>query len=94
MTHTVYNNGCCVPQFIFDSLHTPNEQHPRKRLAKLTMKNVIADLGMLKEDEGCCIEQIANFCEKERYHVMHYILSISCLKPIKITFQQTKAYHD
>ena len=45
MAHVVYKNGCCVPQFIFDTLHNPSEQNPRKRLAKLTMKNVIGDLG-------------------------------------------------
>ena len=71
MAHAVYKNGCCVPQFIFDTLHNPNEQNPRKRLAKLTMKNVIDDLGMLKEDEGCCMEQVANFCKKERLYIMH-----------------------
>ena len=41
MAHAVYNDGCCVPHFIFDTLH-----NPRKRLAKLTMKNVIDVLGM------------------------------------------------
>ena len=66
MAHAVYNNGCCVPQFILDTLHNPNEQNPRKRLAKSTMKNVIDDLGMLKEDEGCCIEQVAHFCKKKK----------------------------
>ena len=66
MAHAVYKNGCCVPQFIVDTLHNPNEQKPRKRLAKLTITNVIDDLGMLQEDEGSCIEQVANFCKKER----------------------------
>ena len=66
MAHAVYKNGCCVPQFIFDTLHNPKDQNPRKRLAKLSMKNVIDDLGMLEEDEGCCIEQVANCCNKER----------------------------
>ena len=28
------------------------------------MKNVIDDFGMVREDEGCCIAQIANLCNK------------------------------
>lgn len=31
------------------------------------MNNVVDDLGMLKEDEGCCIAQVADFCKKEQY---------------------------
>ena len=65
MAHAVYKNGCCVPEFIFDTLHNPNEQNPRKRLAKLTMKNAIAELGVLKDDEGCCIEQVANLLQNK-----------------------------
>ena len=60
MANAGYNNGCCVPQFIFDTLHNPNEKNPRKRIAKLTMKHVIDDLGMVREDEGCCVAQMAN----------------------------------
>ena len=60
MANAVNTNDCCVPQFIFDTLHNPSENNPRKRIAKLTMTNVIDDLGMQREDEGCCIEQIAN----------------------------------
>ena len=89
MAHAGYNNGCCVPQFIFDTLHNPSEKNPRKRLAKLSMKNVIDDLGMVREDEGCCIAQIANLCKKEKLHITHWISSISCLKPIKILHQET-----
>ena len=74
MAHAVYNNGCCVPQIIFDTLHNPNEQNPRRRLAKLTMNNVIDDLGMLKEDEGCCIQRFATFCRKE--NVTYYALDL------------------
>ena len=72
MANAGYNNGCCVPQFIFDTLHNPNETNPRKRIAKLTMKNVIDDLGMVREDEGCCIAQIANLCNKRK--VIYYAL--------------------
>ena len=25
MPNAGYNNGCCVPQFIFDTLHNPND---------------------------------------------------------------------
>ena len=66
MANAVNTNGCCVPQFIFDTLHNPSENNPRKIIAKLTMKNVIDELGLTKEDEGCSIEQIANFCKKKK----------------------------
>ena len=36
------------------------------------MKNAIDNLGMLKEDEGCCTEQVANFCNKRK--VTYYAL--------------------
>ena len=73
MAHVVYNNGCCVQQLIFDILHNPNEQNPRNRLANLTMNNAIDDLGMPKENEGCCIEQIANFCRKKKGNILCFI---------------------
>ena len=30
MANAGYNNGCCVPQFIFDTLHNPNEKKTKK----------------------------------------------------------------
>jgi hypothetical protein len=30
------------------------------------MQNVIGDLGVQAEDEGCCVAQIANLCKKEK----------------------------
>ena len=36
------------------------------------MKAVINDLGMVREDEGCCIAQIANLCNKRK--VTYYAL--------------------
>jgi hypothetical protein len=30
------------------------------------MQNVIDDLGMQAEDEGCCVAQIANFCQRRK----------------------------
>ena len=36
------------------------------------MKNVIGDLGMVREDEGCCIAQIANLCNERK--VIYYAL--------------------
>ena len=30
------------------------------------MKDVIDDLGLLKEDEGCCMAQVADFCKKRK----------------------------
>ena len=36
------------------------------------MKKVIDDLGMVREDEGCCIAQIANLCNKRK--VIYYAL--------------------
>ena len=57
----------------YDTLHNPNEKKkPRKRKAKSTMKNAIDDLGMVKEDEGCCITQNANLCNKRK--VIYYAL--------------------
>jgi len=53
-------------QFILDTLHNPNEKGPRNRLAKLIMQNVIDDLGMQAEGEGCCVAQIANLCQKRK----------------------------
>ena len=29
-----YTNGCCVPQFIFDTLHNPSEENPRNIIAQ------------------------------------------------------------
>ena len=52
MANAVHTNGCCVPQLIFDTLHNPNEKNPRHIIAKLTMKHVIDDLGMQREEEG------------------------------------------
>ena len=53
MANAGHNACCCVPQqFIFDTLHNTNEKHPRKRIAKLTMKNATGDLGMQTEDGG------------------------------------------
>ncbi len=73
MANAGYNDNCCVPKYIFNTLHNPNETNPRKRLAKLTMKNVIDDLGMVTEDEGCSIAQIANLCNKRK--VIYYALN-------------------
>ena len=47
-------------------IHNTNEKNPRKRTAKFIMKNVIGDLGMQAEDEGCCISQNADLCQKRR----------------------------
>ena len=30
MAHAVYKNGCCVPQFIFDTLHNPSKTQINK----------------------------------------------------------------
>ena len=30
MANAGYNNGCCVPQFIFDTLHNPNEKRKQE----------------------------------------------------------------
>ena len=67
-------DGCCVPQIIFDTLNNPNEKNPRRRIAKLTMKHVIDDLGMEREYEGCCIARIANLCNKRKviYYAMDF----------------------
>ncbi len=71
MLDAIHTNGCCVPRYMFELLNYNFETNPRKKIARLTMKNVIDDLGMLKEDEGCCIAQVADFWKKEKYHYMH-----------------------
>ena len=48
-----YTYGCCVPHFIFDTLHNPSEKKENIKITKLSMKSVIDDLGMQAEDEGC-----------------------------------------
>ena len=60
-----------------------------ERIAKLDLTNVIGDLGMQTEDEGCCISQIADLCQKEDLYIMRWASNINCLKPIKIRHQQT-----
>ena len=94
MAHAVYKNGCCVPQLIFDIAHNPSEQNPRRRLANLTMKDVIDDLGMLKEDEGCCIERIANFCRKRKvtYYALDFKHKLSETNKDDVSKTET-AYH-
>ena len=73
MANAGYNNGCCVRQFIFDTLHNTSEKNNlRKRIATFTMKNVIGDLGMAREDEGCCITQSVDLCNKIK--VIYYAL--------------------
>ena len=63
MLDAIHTNGWCVPQYMFELLNNKLETNPRKKIARLTLKNVIDDLGMLKEDEGCCIAQVADFCK-------------------------------
>ena len=67
-----YTNGCCVPQFIFNTLHNTNDKHPIRIISKLIMQNVIDDLGMQTEDEGCCLAESANLCQTR--NVIHYAL--------------------
>ena len=64
MLDAIHTNGCCVPRYMFDLLNNELATNPRKKIVRLTIKNVIDDLGMLKEDEGCCIAQVADFCKK------------------------------
>ena len=59
---------------MLELLNNKLETNTRNNIARLTMKNVIDDLGMLKEDEGCCIAQIADFCKKRkvRLYALYY----------------------
>ena len=66
MLYAIHTNGCCVPRYMFELLSNKLETNPRKTIARLTMKHVIDDLGMLKEDEGYCIAQVADFCKQRR----------------------------
>ena len=51
---------------------TQMKKKTRKRIAKLIMKNIIDDLGVVREDEGCCITQTATLCHKRK--VIYYAL--------------------
>ncbi|MCR9066870.1 MAG: hypothetical protein NXI00_23060 [Cytophagales bacterium] len=64
----------CVPEYVFDLYHNPDETNPRKMLAKLTMEQVLKELNMNAIDEGCSIEQIAGFCDihKITYYVLDF----------------------
>ena len=66
----IHANGCCVPRYMFELLNNKLETNPRKKIAK----NVIDDLGMLKEDGGCCIAQVADFCKnvKAKFYALDY----------------------
>ena len=66
MSDAIHTNGCCVPRYMFELLNNKLETNPRRNIEILTMKNVIDDLGTLKEDEGCCIAQVADFCKKTK----------------------------
>ena len=66
MLDAIHTNGCCVPQYMFELLNNKFETNPRQNIARLTMKNVIDDLGMLKDDGVCYIAQVADFCKKEK----------------------------
>ena len=70
MLDAIHTNGCCVPRYMFELLNNKLETNPRKKIARLTLKNVIDDLGMLKEDEGCCIAQVADFCKKKKNKII------------------------
>ena len=69
MLDAIHTNGCCVPRYMFELLNNKLETNPRKKIARLTMKNVIDDLVTLKEDEGCCIAQVADFCKEIKIDV-------------------------
>ena len=66
--------NCCVPEYIHDLLYNPFETDGRKRIAKLTIQDVLDDLGMTNIGEGCCIEQIAGLCNKRKvtYYAFDY----------------------
>ena len=82
----------CVPEYVFDLYHNPDETNPRKRLAKLTKEQVLNELNMNAIDEGCSIEQIAGFCDIHKSRITCLTLNTSCLKPT--TIKDTEAtYH-
>ena len=70
MLDAVHTNGCCVPRYIFELLNNKLETNPRTTIAILTLKHVIDDLGMLEKDEGCCIAQVADFCNKHKITIL------------------------
>ena len=64
----------CVPEYILNTLNNPNEKDGRKKIAKLTLQDTLNDLGMKCIDEGCNINQIADFCNKRKiiYYALDY----------------------
>ena len=56
---------------MFELLSNKLETNPRTIIARLTSTDVIDDICMLKEDEGCCIAQVADFCKQK---VILYVL--------------------
>ena len=74
MLDAIHTNGCCVPQYMFELLSNKLGMNPRTNIAILTMKNVLDDLGVFKEDEGCCIAQVDDFCKKRKvnFYALYY----------------------
>ena len=66
MLDAIHTNGCCVPRYMFELVNKKLETNRIKHIARLTMNNVIDDLGMLKDDGVCYIAQVADFCKKEK----------------------------
>ena len=64
----------CVPEYILMTYNNPKETNPRKRLAKLTILEILQDLNMKTIDEGCSIAQLAAFCEIHK--ITYYALDV------------------
>jgi len=62
----------CVPEYILNTLNNKEEKDGRKKISKLTLQDTLNDLGMKCIDEGCSINQIADFCNKRK--VIYYAL--------------------
>ena len=59
---TVCTDNTCVPTYLLNLLNNPDETDKNRKITKLTMENIIKDLNMNNIDEGCCLEQLMDFC--------------------------------
>ena len=64
----------CVPEYTLNTLNNKEEKDGRKKISKLTLQDTLNDLGMKCIDEGCSINQIADFCNKRKiiYYALDY----------------------
>ena len=64
----------CVPTYILNLFNNKDETNKDKKISKLNMDKLLIELNMTNIDDGCCISQIAEFCEIHRitYYALDY----------------------